>query len=184
MSYDFTQSTDRFTKALDHIAADIATLKTGRASVQMLDGVMVEAYGSYMKLVELASISAPDASLLIVSPWDKSILGAIEKAIATSELNLNPVVDKDIIRIAISPLTEEKRKEMVKRLHQKIESGKVLIRNVRTDIKKDIEDQEAAGGVSEDDVKQDLETLEKTVHTYVTRLEDMGTQKEKELLTL
>lgn len=184
MSFDFTLLTQKLTKALEHVATDIGTLKTGRASVQMLDGVMVEAYGAYMKLVEVASISAPDPTLLVISPWDKSLLAAIEKAVATSDLNLHPVIDKDILRIAIAPLTEEKRKEMVKRLHQKIESGRVLLRNVRTEIKKEIEDQENKADVSEDDIKQDLETMEKMIKEASVKLDEMSAQKEKELLTL
>lgn len=184
MSFDFTPSEQRFAKTLEHVASDIATLKTGRASVQMLDGVTVEAYGAYMKLAEVASISAPDATLLVVSPWDKSLLGAIEKGISGANLNLNPVVDKEIIRIAVAPLTEETRKDMVKRLHQKIESGRVLLRNVRTDSKKEIEDLEKTDGVSEDDVASDLESLEKLVQKYMNRLEEISAQKEKELMTL
>ena len=109
MSYDFSDFTARSQKALDHSTQDIASLRTGRATAQMLDPVMVEAYGTHMRLVEVASVQAPDPSLLVVTPWDKSLLEAVEKGISKADLNLNPVVDGDLIRIAVAALTEENR---------------------------------------------------------------------------
>ena len=184
MAYDFASFHQKATKTLDHLREDISVLRTGRASAQMLDIVSVEAYGSYMKVHELANVSVPDPSLLVVSPWDKSVMGAIEKAIATSGLNLHPVVDKDVIRIAVPPLTEERRKEMVKLLHQKIEGGRVMLRNVRGDIKKEVDALKDSGGVSEDEVKADLIELDKLVKDYMEKIDKMSADKEKDLMTV
>lgn len=184
MAYDFSETRSKLTAALDHLTKDIASLRTGRASVQLLDPVMVEAYGTRMRLVEVANVSAPDPSLITVSPWDKGLLAPVEKAIASAGLNLNPVVDGQIIRIAIPPLTEETRREMVKKLHQKIESGRVMLRTIRTDAKQDIEGQEGDGGVSEDDITRDLEALEKLLKDFMEKLDALAAAKEKELLTI
>ena len=130
------------TKAFEHVQQEVRTLRTGRASADILDPVRVEAYGSSMRLVEVASVTAPDATLLVVSPWDKSLVGAVEKAIASAGLNLNPVVEGQIIRIAVPPLTQERRQEMVKLLHQKLRREEPhseqfgLIQNRKSKIKK------------------------------------------------
>lgn len=184
MSFDFSSLNQKMKKTEDYIWGDIATLRTGRATVQILDPVVVEAYGSKMKIGEVATVTAPDATLLVLSPWDKSLLADIEKAIASSNLNLNPVVDSDIIRIAIAPLTEEKRKEMVKMLFKKVEAGKVMFRNLRTDSKKEIESQKGSEGVSEDDIKQDLDELESILKSRISSLDESAVNKEKELMTV
>lgn len=184
MAYDFTPIQLKLQKSLDHVRSDIAPLRTGRSSVQLLDPVRVEAYGTNMSLNEVASISAPDPQLLIVSPWDKSLLTAIEKAIASAGINLNPIVDGDIIRIVIAPLTEEKRKEYVKLLHQKIEAGRVMVRNIRTDGKKEIEQQEGTAGISEDDVKFELDQLEEEIKSTLSKLDSLAESKERELLQI
>lgn len=182
MAYNFTNFTNSLIKSIDHIANDLKTLRTGKATPQLLDPVMVEAYGASMKINEVANVSAPDATLLVVTPWDKSILENIEKAIASAQLNLNPVVDGDLIRIAVPPLTEERRKEMVKVLHQKIEEGKKMLRTIRQDAKKEIENLEGEGGVSEDDVKADLEELEKLFKKHLDQLDELATKKEADLM--
>lgn len=171
-------------KSLDHIKQDIATLRTGKASVQLLDPVNVDAYGSKMKVSELANVSAPDPNMLTVVPWDKSILENIEKAIASSGLNLNPVVAGDMIRIVIPPLTEETRKNMVKMLHQKIEAGKVMMRNLRTDTKKEIEDSSEEAGVSEDDIKRELENMDSSFKSYLEKLDELAKAKEADLMQI
>ncbi len=184
MAYSFAPVTEKLHKALEHVRRDISTLRTGRASSQILDPVMVEAYGAKMKIHEVASVQAPDPSLVTVSPWDKTLLENIEKAIASADLNLNPVVDGDIIRIAIAPLTEEKRKEMVKSLAKKIEAGRVMLRTIRTDAKKEIEGQDGSNDVSEDDIKQDTQELEKIIKEYNVKLDEIFTAKEKDLMTV
>jgi len=184
MAFNFTELKQKLDKAIDHVSRDVGTLRTGKASVQLLDPVFVEAYGSKMKITELASVQAPDASLITISPWDKSVMANIERAIANSDLNLNPVVDGAIIRIKIAPLTEEKRKEMVKVLQKKIENGKVMLRSIRTDGKRDIENQKGTEGVSEDDIKSDLIELDEVLKEFITKLEEISTKKEKDLLTI
>ncbi|MFZ1721222.1 MAG: ribosome-recycling factor [Microgenomates group bacterium] len=184
MSYSFNSYNDKSTATLEHIKRDLSSLRTGRASTQLLDSVVVEAYGTKMKLIEVATVQAPDSTLLTVSPYDKSLLPNIERAISDSDLQLNAIVDGSIIRIPIAMLTEDKRKEMVKSLHKKIEQGKALVRVLRTQTKKEIEDQEGQDGVSEDDVRSDLEQLEEKVQNLLTTLDDLADKKEKELLTV
>ncbi len=181
MPFDFNQLTLHLQKTMDHIKSDVATLRTGRASVQLLDPVTVEAYGTRLKLQEVGSVSAPDANLLVISPWDKGLLPAIEKAIQVANLNLNPVVDGQIIRISVPPLTAETRELMVKQLHQKLEAGRVMLRGLRSDTKRDIEKQKGSEGVSEDDIQAELEQLEDKIKLALDQLESMGTAKEQDL---
>lgn len=164
------------------IKEDLATLRTGKASVQTLDPVRVKAYGSEMKINELANIAAPDPNLIVIKPWDQSIIENIEKAIVSSDLNLNPVVAGDIIRITVPSLTEERRKELVKLVHKKIESGRVMLRTIRTDYKQLIEDLEGADNISEDDIHDLLEELNKLTQKYMDKLETLAEHKEEELM--
>lgn len=184
MQFDFTDFESKLEKSYEYVLNDVASLRTGRATVQILDPVVVEAYGSRMRIVEVASVQAPDPAMLIVTPWDRSLLSNIEKAISSAELNLNPIVDGDIIRIKIAPLTEEKRFEMVKILHKKIESGKVMLRNLRSDSKRDVEKQKGTDGVSEDDIKLEVKELDDLLKQYMEKLDTLSVNKEKELLTI
>lgn len=184
MSYDPQHIKNQFDKTISHVESDIASLRTGKASAQLLDPVKVEAYGTMMSLNEVASVTAPDANLLLVSPWDKGLMTAVEKAIASSGLNLNPVVDQGIIRIVVPPLTAERRQDMVKLLHQKIEAGRVAIRAVRTEGRKGIDSLEGQAGVSEDDLKQYEKELDDMTQKSLAKLDEIQAAKEKELLTL
>lgn len=184
MSFDFSQFTDKSQKAIEHLKQEVSALRTGRASVDMLDSITVEAYGTRMKLVEVGSVSAPDPTLLVISPWDRGLLEAIERAIATSHLEVNPVVDGQIVRIPIAPLTEERRKEMVKTLMRRLEEGKVMLRGIRTEFKKEIEELEGDSGVSEDDIAAELDELEKNHKVFMDLVDQIGKAKEKELLTI
>ncbi len=163
---------------------DLKGIKTGRAKPSLIEGLKVEAYNTSMTLKELASISAPDSQSLLVSPWDKTILMAVEKAINTSDLGLHGVIDNDLIRINIPPLTEETRKELVKLVMQKIESGRKLIRQSRNEVKKEIEDLKGEPRISEDDIKSWLEEMQTRVEEANQKLEEMGKNKEKELMTI
>lgn len=171
-------------KVLELVEDDLKGIKTGRAKPSLVESVKIEAYGSVMELRELASINVPDPAQIVVSPWDKTVLEAIEKGINSAGLNLNGVVDGDIIRIAIPPLTEETRQELVKLVHQKLESARTMIRNERAEMKRKIEEQKGEGGVSEDDIRRTVEELQKKVDEVMERLEEMGDSKEKELITL
>jgi len=184
MPFQFSIFNELVDKAIAHVTRDLATLRTGRASTQMLDPIMVEVYGSEMKISELANVSAPDPNLLVIKPWDTSILDKIEKSIASSGLNFNPVVDGDIIRITVPPLTEERRKEMVKLLYQKIESGRVMLRSIRTEVKQDIENQEGEANVSEDDIRRDLKQLNELTQKKIDEIDKLAKDKETELMTI
>jgi len=166
------------------VVNDSKQIKTGRAKPSLVEDVMVEAYGSMMHLKELASISSPDTHLLTISPWDKSVLSSIEKALAKGTLGVNPVVDGEMIRIALPALTQERREEMVKLVQQNIESGKQMLRGVTNDTKKLIEDQKGSAGVSEDDIKRQLEEMQKLFDAWNEKLEMVGADKEKELLQI
>lgn len=184
MLNDLSTYRPRFIKAIDYLKNEFAALRTGRASAQILDPIKVEAYGSQMSLTEVANISVPDPQLIVIKPWDKSLLSAIEKAIQTAQLNLNPIVDKELIRVPVPTLTTERRQEMVKILHQQAEEGRVMLRQIRADIRKDIEKQEGEVGVSEDDLKNSFSELDDLVKTYMAEIEELVEVKEKELLTI
>lgn len=182
--FTFDDFQQRAQKILDHIQQDISSLRTGRAHTSLLDPVQVEAYGTRMKINELAAVSVPDPTMLVVSPWDKSLLETIAKGINVSGLNLNPVIDGDIIRISIPPLTTERRQEMVKLLAQKIESGKVMMRNLRGDIRKEIEALKGEDGVSEDHIEGWLGDLDKKVKDLEAQIDELKKRKEADLMTI
>lgn len=171
-------------KVLEVVGGDMATIRTGRAKPDLVSGIEVLAYGQRMKLFELASVTAPDPSTIMISPWDKGVMKDIEKAIMISELQLNPNVSGDIIRINIPALTTERRNDFVKLLHQKIESGRVMARQVRQEIKEEIDRLKKDGGVSEDEIDRLLEQLQKTLDEYMAKIEAMGKKKEEEILAI
>ena len=182
MAFDFGSFEQKAQAALTHLVQDLGQLRTGGASPQMLDMVNVEAYGTQMKITELANVSVPDPTMIVISPWDKSLLGTIEKGIAIAPLNLHPIVDGQIIRISVPPLTEERRKEMVKVLKQKIEGGRVMLRTIRGDFRKEIEKQQNQPGVSEDMVKAWLADLDERVKVLMDKVSQLEQDKEKDLL--
>ncbi len=169
---------------IDIVSGDLAMVKTGRAKPDLLEKVQVEVYESRMPIIELATISAPDPHLLVVQPWDDTILESIAKAISSSNLYISPVVDGNIIRISIPPLSEERREELVKLVNQKLESGRVLLRQARQDTKKMIEDMKGQPGVSEDDIHRKMAELEKTTDEFMKRIEELGEGKREELRTV
>lgn len=133
---------------------------------------------------EVATITVPDPSLIVISPWDKSLVAAVSGAIQKAELNINPVVDGDTIKLSIPPLTQERREEMVKMVSQKLESGRVMMRQVRGEIKDEIEKQEEMPGVSEDDIKSWLDQMQSKVDEYMEKITELGKSKEEELMTI
>lgn len=174
----------RLESALEAIKKDLSGVRTGRAKTTLVADVRVEAYGSLMTVKEVASLTSPDPSLIVVAPWDKSLVAAIASGIQKADLNLQPVVDGETIKIAIPPLTAERRAEMVKLVHTKMEGGRVLLRNIRTEIKEELEGLEGESGVSEDDIKTWLGEMQKQVDGYTAKIEELGKGKEQELLTL
>ncbi len=167
-----------------HFQAELNKIRTGRASVNLVDGVMVEAYGTRMHLQEVASISSPDPTLIVISPWDKSLMGAIEKGVHQAELGISPVVDTDVVRLPIPSLTQEKRQELVKLVAKKLEEAKILLRNARAEVKQLIESQKDESGISEDDIKADIEVLDKDQRDEVEALQKIADEKEKVLTTI
>jgi ribosome recycling factor len=180
----YVQLKTRMDKAVDDFRKALVGTRTGRASVHMLDGVMVEAYGSQMALNQVATVHSPEPQLITVQPYDPSQLAAIEKAIRTAELGFNPMNDGKIIRVPIPPLTEERRKDMVKHLHKVLEEHRTAIRNIRRDgneaIKKALKDKK----ITEDESKRSIEEIQKLTDAEIKKMEDMCTAKEKEVMEI
>ena len=180
----FQQLKTRMDKAVEDFRTNLAAARTGRASVHMLDTVRVAYYGSEMPLNQLSQVHAADAQLLTVQPFDPSILSEMDKAIRSAGLGLNPQNDGKIIRIPVPPLTEDRRKEMVKHLHKILEDHRTAIRNVRRDgndaIKKATKDKK----ISEDEEKRALEEVQKLTDGEIKKMEEMSQAKEKELMTV
>ena len=180
----YAQLKSRMDKAVDDFRKALVATRTGRASVHMLDGVTVEAYGSQMPLNQVATVHAPEPQLITVQPYDPSQLSAIEKAIRGGELGLNPMNDGKIIRVPIPPLTEERRRDMVKHLHKVLEEHRTAVRNIRRDgndaIKKTLKDKK----IAEDDEKRALDEIQKLTDDEIKKMEEMSKAKEKEVLEL
>jgi len=179
-----SNSKDRLNKALEHLKTELGQLRTGRASPGLVEHILVEAYGTKAPLIELASITVPEARQLVIQPWDANSLGDIELAIRNSEIGINPTNDGRVIRLSLPPMTAERREELVKILHQKLESGRVMIRAARAKAKKDIERQKNQQDVSEDDITNSLRELDDQIKTILEKLEDLGRKKEVDLLTI
>lgn len=180
----YAQLKARMDKAVDDFRKALVGTRTGRASVHMLDGVTVEAYGSQMALNQVATVHSPEPQLITVQPYDPSQLGAIEKAIRTAELGFNPMNDGKIIRVPIPPLTEERRKDMVKHLHKVLEEHRTAIRNIRRDgneaIKKTLKDKK----ITEDESKRSTEEIQKLTDAEIKKMEEMCAAKEKEVMEI
>jgi ribosome recycling factor len=171
-------------KCLAYLKDEMATLRTGRATPALVETVMVESYGSKLPLKQLAAINVPDARMIVVQPWDKTILKEIEKAIRESRSGLAPVTEGDFIRISILPLSEEHRKELVRNLSQKLEAAKKTVRSLREQAWKEIQDGERAGLIREDDKFRGKDELQKLIDDYNKKLEELGEAKEKEIMTI
>ncbi len=169
-------------KAVDAMRREFSSVRTGKASPTLLDTVRVEAYGSKMPINQVATVTAPEARLLLVQPWDKSLMQAIEKAIQTSEFGLNPANDGNLIRVPIPALTEERRKEMVRVLHRLAEEGRVAIRHARQEANKELKKKQASHEVSEDDVRNKMDEVQKMTDTYISRIDELLKGKEQELM--
>jgi ribosome recycling factor len=166
--------------AVDHVAGEFATVRTGRANPQLLQRITVDYYGTPTTLQQLATIAIPEPRLLVIQPFDKSTVGDIEKAIQNSDLGLNPSNDGNVIRIAFPPLTEERRKELIRLVRHMAEEGRVAVRNVRRHIKSDME--ALHGEISDDDIRRGEDELQKLTDTYVEKIDSLLANKEAELL--
>jgi len=163
-------------------ASDLAAIRTGHASPALLEHIKVDYSGVMTPLNHLAAVSAPEPGLLIVQPWDKSILHSIEKAILKSELGLNPSNDGNILRIAIPPLSEERRQELIKIVRKRVEERRVIIRNLRHDALNELKKLEKAKEISQDELKRAQDQLQNITDSYIAEVEKIGREKEQELL--
>ena len=172
----------RMQKAVEALKQDIASIRTGRASSALIERITVDYYGTPTPINQVASISIPDARLLVIQPWDRKLLTDIEKAIQKSDLGINPNNDGQVIRLAIPPLNEERRREMVKTLHKKLDEHKVAIRNVRRDAHDKFREREKKKELSEDELKRSTERLQKLTDRYIDEMDKVGKSKELEIL--
>lgn len=178
------QTEEKMKKTLAALEDEFNTLRTGRASASLFDKVRVEYYGNQTPLNQVATISVPEARLVVIQPWDKSIIGDIEKAIQKSELSLNPSNDGKVIRISIPPLTEERRKEYVKIAKNMAEQSRVSLRNLRRDANDELKAAEKDSGLSEDERKRAEDAVQKLTDSYVEQINATLDEKEKEILEL
>jgi len=169
-------------KAVDAMRREFSAVRTGKASPALLDIVRVDAYGSRMPIQQVATVNAPEPRMLIVQPWDKSLLKAIEKAIQEAELGLNPSNDGNVIRVPIPALTEERRRDMVKMLHKLAEEGRVAVRHARQEANKELKRKQQAHEISEDDARRQMDEIQKLTDTYIGRIDELLKVKEQEVL--
>jgi ribosome recycling factor len=178
------ESKPRMEAVIDDVRRKLATIRTGRAAVSLLDTVMVEYYGTPTPLSQMASVHVPEPQMLTVQPWDQTQLGAIEKAIRASDLGLNPSNDGKLVRIPIPPLTEERRKQLAKQVHEIAEEHRTAIRNLRRDandrLKKLLKDKT----ISEDNERDGLEEIQKMTNTYIGKVDELMKSKEQEVLSV
>jgi ribosome recycling factor len=174
------QAEHKMEQAIEHVASEFGTVRSGRANPQLLQRISVEYYGSPTPLQQLASIAVPEPRLLVVQPFDKSTVSDIERAIQQADLGLNPNSDGSVIRIAFPPLTEERRKDLIKVVRNMAEEGRVSVRNVRRHSKSEME--ELHGEISDDDIRRGEEELQKLTDRYTERIDELLGNKEEELL--
>ena len=176
------QARMRMEKAVEDFRKELATIRTGRANTGLLDSIRVDYHGTSMPVNQLGTLSVPDPTVIVISPWDPSAVAMIDKAIRTSDLGLNPASDGKVIRVPIPSLTEERRKDLVKHIHKVLENHRTAVRNIRRDVKEAVEKLEKEKKISEDDKKRTLDELEKVTHQETKKIEDLSALKEKEVM--
>ncbi len=176
------QTNGRMQKVIEVAKKNFATIRTGRANPAILDRVTVECYGSMMPLNQVANISAPEPRMLMIQPWDKSILASVERAILKADLGFNPTNDGNVIRLVVPQLTEERRRELVKLLKKDAEEKRIAIRNIRRDANDTIKKLEKDGIVTEDESKKGLEDIQKLTDKYVAEIDKLTANKEQEIM--
>lgn len=174
----------RMGKSVESLKTELTKIRTGRAHASLLDHVMVDYYGSEVPIAQAATVSVEDARTLAVSPWEKTLVPVIEKAIMSSDMGLNPVTAGDVIRVPLPALTEERRKDFVKLVRQEAEQGRVAIRNIRRDANADLKELVKEKEISEDDERGALEVVQKLTDTHIQQIEDVLSAKEKELMEI
>ena len=175
-------SVKRMEKTINALKDEFNTIRTGRASAALFDKVRVDYYGEKTPLSQVANIAIPEARMVVITPWDKSLIGEIEKAIQRSELGLNPSNDGKVIRISIPPLTADRRKELVKQAKTIAENNRVAIRNIRRDGNDELKKQQKDGSITEDELKTTEDTLQKTTDKFIAEINKIFEEKEKEIM--
>jgi ribosome recycling factor len=178
------QAKQKFAKALEHLHSEFSSIRSGRATPALIEQVKVEAYGAFTPLIELASITAPETRLLVVQPWDKSILKNVEKSLQQANLGASPVIDGQLIRINLPSLSEERRREFVKLVNNKIEETRGVFRHIREEVLKLGKDEKTAGKLPEDEFFGIQKDLQKLVDDNNEKVKKMGEDKEKEIMTI
>lgn len=184
MEVVFKETKARMEKVLDVLQKEFNLIRTGRARPSLLDGIRAEYYGTMTPLNQMANISVPEARLLLIQPWDKSILGAVEKAILKSDLGLVPNNDGEVIRISIPQLTEERRRDLVRFARKKAEEQRVSVRNIRRDSNETLKSMEKKGDISEDDYHRGLDNIQELTNEYIQQVDDMLGEKEEEIMEI
>lgn len=179
-----TEKKHLFDEAIAHLKDELANVRTGRANPELVEQIKADYYGTPTPLIQLGSISTPDSHSILIQPWDQNALKDIEKAIRASELGFNPVNEGHQIRIPIPALTEERRKELVKLMQEKLEATRVRIRGVREDMWRDIKEQKNSGSITEDDLYLLQKELQKETDNYNAMVKEIGEQKESEIMTI
>jgi len=178
------QTEAKMKKAIDALRKDVQAVRTGRATPSLVEDLVIDAYSTPTPLIQLAGISAPEPRLIVIQPWDKSLLKAIEKAIVGSDLGLTPNSDGTLIRLQIPMLTEERRKDLVKQLHKKVEEGRVEIRTLRRHAQDELRTKTKGAGISADDEKRLEQQLQKLTDICIQAADEIGHAKEKEILAV
>ena len=178
------QAKVRMEKAVEDFRKDLATVRTGRANIALLDGIRVDYHGTPMPVNQLGTLNVPDPMTIVIAPWDPGAVPLIDKAIRTSDLGLNPTNDGKVVRVPIPALTQDRRKDLVKHIHKVLEDHRTAMRNIRRDIKEAVEKLEKDKKISEDDKKRSLDELDKVTHAETKKIEDLSAAKEKEVLEI
>jgi ribosome recycling factor len=183
MSSDTITSADhKMNRAVEAMERDFQAFRTGRASTALVERLTVDYYGTQTPLNQLAGISVPESHQIVIQPWDRAVLGAIEKAIQKSELGLVPNVDGTVVRLNIPPLTEERRRDLVKNVHKRMEDARIEIRNLRRDAADDLKKEERDGSVGADEAHRQLEQLQRTTDRWIGEVDRLGAVKEQEVM--
>jgi ribosome recycling factor len=179
-----SQAKVRMEKAVEDFRKELSGVRTGRANVSLLDHIRVDYHGTPMPVNQLGTLNVPDATMIVIAPWDPSAVPLIDKAIRTSDLGLNPASDGKVLRVPIPALTEDRRKDMVKHIHKVLENHRTAVRTIRRDIKEAVEKLEKEKKISEDEKKRTLDELEKLTHSETKKIEDLSAAKEKEVMEI
>ncbi len=176
------QAKERMGKSVDAMRREFGSVRSGKATAALLDMVRVEAYGGKMPINQVATVNAPEPRLLLIQPWDKSLIKEIERGIQEAALGLNPSNDGNVVRVPIPALTEERRKDMVRMLHKMAEEGRVAVRQVRQDANKEIKARQSKHEISEDDAHRQMDEIQKLTDQHIKQIDDLLAHKEEEVM--